>query len=179
MKLKSIKEKNQNMIFVIGLMAILLFLIWKSQYGLGGKDISFYITIPYRVIKGDVMFWDEWSMVQLSSILFVPITKVFYLVMGSTESIMIWSRFLYIVTNLIMATLLYWKIKHFGKYAILISWIYALYSPFNHNMLSYNSIGVMVAILGIVILAMARNKRDYVYVGICYSLAAICQPPLI
>lgn len=179
MQLKSIKEKKQNMLFVIGLMAILLFLIWKAQYGLGGKDIPFYITIPYRVINGDVMFWDEWSMVQLSSILFIPITKAFYLVMGSTESIMIWSRFLYIVTNLIMATLLYWKIKHFGKYAILISWIYALYSPFNHNMLSYNSIGVMAAILGIVILAMARKKRDYVYVGICYSLAAICQPLLV
>lgn len=179
MQLKSIKEKNQKILFVTGLMAILIFLIWKSQYGLGGKDIPFYITIPYRVINGDVLFWDEWNMAQLSSILFIPITKVFYLVVGSTESIMIWSRLLYIVTNLIMATLLYWKIKNFGKYAILISWIYALYSPFNHNMLSYNSIGVMVAILGIVILAMARNKRDYVYVGLCYSLATICQPLLV
>ena len=49
---KEIQKKNW-IIFVIGLIGITLFSIWKARYGFGGKDVSFYLTTPYRVTLGD------------------------------------------------------------------------------------------------------------------------------
>ena len=73
---KEIQKKNW-IIFVIGLIGITLFSIWKARYGLGGKDVSFYLTTPYRMVQGDVLFWDEWNLAQLSAILLYPIVKAY------------------------------------------------------------------------------------------------------
>lgn len=181
MNLKITKQQlseKQTIVLVLGLTLIVLLSIWKAQFGLGGKDVAWYITLPYRTVYGDKLFFDELHPAQLFSVIFIPITKLFININGSSENIMIYSRYLCILVNTLLSLVVYKRLKQYGLWAVVVTWIYALYYPYNHTMLSYNSISVMVAFLGIILLATAVKKSDYFWAGFCYALATICQPLL-
>lgn len=45
--------------FLAGMVLLLLFSLWKSRYGFGFRDETFYLTIPYRMCHGDKLFLNE------------------------------------------------------------------------------------------------------------------------
>lgn len=175
---KKVKCYQRDVIMLIALFSVLILSIWKSKYGFGGKDVSFYLDIPYRMIQGDQLFWDEWNLSQLHSFLIYPIMKIYMIVMGTTQGIMLNFRYIYLIVNYFIAICIYFKIRKFGYISIFISTVYFLYVPFNSAMLSYNTMSMMFGFLGILLIANTNKKRDYFVAGLCYSVATLCQPVL-
>lgn len=176
---KEIQKKNW-IIFVIGLIGITLFSIWKARYGFGGKDVSFYLTTPYRVTLGDKWFVDDWNLTQLSSMIIYPFVKLYITIIGSTEGTMISFRYLYIIVNLLITIYIYSKLKEFGIGAIIGMWMYFLFVPFNNMMLSYNTMGMMFGFVVCVIIAFNDNgsKIKYGFAGFFFAMTVLCQPLL-
>lgn len=172
------KVQQKDIFMLLGIIGVIIFSIWKAHYGLGGKDVSFYLNIPYRMIHGDVLFWDEWNLAQLSSFLLYPIMKIYMLIVGTTESMMLHFRYIYIIINSIIALIIYSRIRKFGNISVIVVIIYALFSPFNHTMLSYNSMGMMFGFLGVVLLATSNKNITFFLSGGCYAIATLCQPLL-
>lgn len=174
------KYKNE-VIFIIGGIAILMFSLWKSQYGLGGDDEAFYLTIPYRMCQGDKLLLDEWHVSQFSAFLLYPFMKAYLWVKsGNTEGIILSFRHIYICVNMLVSCVLYWKLRKFEEKAYLVIWIYMLFTPYNIMALSYNTMGMMCNVLCVVFLVTANNKKsNYLISGIFFAGMVLCQPILI
>ena len=157
------------------------FLIWKCRYGFGNVDESFYITIPYRLFKGDALFLHEWHLSQMAGLLTYPIVSLYMSIKGSTVGIVLFMRYVCTVLQIITAVFIYIrlnKINWLGAFLASIS--YLLYIPFGIMALSYNSIAIMALIICAVIIftAQSRLKIQYVIAGLFYAAAVLCCPYL-
>lgn len=174
------KRTKQHYIYVIGVSLIMLFSLWKSKYGFGGEDESFYLTIPYRMCHGDKLILDEWHVSQFSAFLLYPIMKIYLFFSNSTESIVLHFRYIYIFLNLLVGTVAYVRLRRYRWGAVFVVWIYLIFVPYNIMALSYNSMGVMLAFLCTVMLFSAGKNSTvaYIFAGIFYAGIVLCQPLL-
>ena len=89
--------KCSELAFFLLSIALLIFLIWRCQFGFAQKDECFYLTIPYRICQGDKLMIHEWHETQLSGLLLVPFMKALLFVLNGTEGIILAFRILYTV----------------------------------------------------------------------------------
>jgi len=123
-----LKYKDIFAFVVIGVFALTLFR--SIFYGIATPDESFYLTIPYRVIKGDALLLDEWHASQLSAFLLYLPMKLFLLINKSTDGIILYFRFLFAISQTAVSCYTYYKLKKFGTLPALISAvIFLLYVP--------------------------------------------------
>ena len=89
--------KCSELAFFLLSIALLVFLIWRCQFGFAQKDECFYLTIPYCICQGDKLMIHEWHETQLSVLLLVPFMKALLFVLDGTEGIILAFRILYTV----------------------------------------------------------------------------------
>lgn len=162
--------------FIAGTVLLLLFSLWKSRYGLGIYDESFYLTIPYRMCHGDKLFLNEWHVSQLSALLQYPLMKLYLLVHPGTDGIVLDFRRIYIAVNFAGGLLAYRRLRKYGAGAAAVVLLYLLYAPYNIMALSYNSLGLLCGFLCAVYLATAAKNSDYAASGLFFAGLVLCQP---
>lgn len=162
--------------FVAGTVLLLFFSLWKSRYGLGIYDESFYLTIPYRMCHGDKLFLNEWHVSQLSALLQYPLMKLYLLVHPGTDGIVLAFRRIYIAVNFAGGLLAYRRLREYGVGAAAVVLLYLLYAPYNIMALSYNSLGLLCGFLCAVYLATAAKNSDYAASGLFFAGLVLCQP---
>lgn len=170
----------QDYLFFALMAGGVLFTLWKTVYGFGGSDESFYLTIPQRLLQGDAMFTDEWHLSQMSGFLLMPFVWVYTTVTGSTEGIILSARIFYVVIHAAASVLIYSKIRKYGVIATIGAFLYFIYTPYNIMALSYDSMGVGLLTLGGVLLATAdySKKAQLIFSGLCLAGAVLCNPYL-
>lgn len=170
----------QDYLFFALLLGGFVFSLWKTQYGFGGSDEAFYLTIPHRLLKGDALFVDEWHLSQLSGVLQLPFVWAYTTFTGSTEGIILAARVFYVFVHTAAAFLIYWKIRKYGLVSVFASFFYLIYTPYNIMALSYDSMGVELVTLGGVLLATANydKKMQLIFSGLCLAGAVLCNPYL-
>lgn len=162
--------------FIAGTVLLLLFSLWKSRYGLGIYDESFYLTIPYRMCHGDKLFLNEWHVSQLSALLQYPLMKLYLLVHPGTDGIVLDFRRIYIAVNFFAGLFAYHRLRKYGFGAAVAVLLYLLYAPYNIMALSYNSLGLLCGFLSAVYLATAAKNSDYAVSGLFFAGIVLCQP---
>ena len=178
---KQNQRKWQDILFILLMLGAVIFSVWKTNYGFGGNDESFYLTIPHRLLKGDVLFQDEWHLSQMCSILQIPFVWLYTTLTGSTDGILLASRVFYVFVHCSATLLIYHKLRNYGVLSVIASVLYFIYTPFNIMALSYDSMGVeLVAVSGI-LLATANYKKglQVVFSGLAFAGAVLCCPYLI
>lgn len=175
--IKDIKQFKKDMVFLTGLVLIFFFLLWKSRYGTGAYDEPFYLTMPHRILKGDGMFSEEWNFGQFSAFLMLPVMKLYLLVKGTTEGIILGFRHIYVVFQLLCAIVIYVNLrkKEFGWLA---AWIVCLFCPYDIMALSYNTMGMaFMTIVGVLLSKTDKNKKKTLFaVGVLFAAAVLCNP---
>ena len=169
------------MFFVVGLIAIAVFAVWKAQFGFGMADEAFYLTIPYRMFKGERLFVNEWHGSQMSAFILYPIFKVYMLLFKTTEGIILNFRYIYIFVNAAVSVVVYSRLRRFGIPGVIAVLMYYFFVPFNISSLSYNSIGLMFVLLSAVLVGTnyKHSKAVNIFAGIFFAFAVLCQPLLI
>lgn len=155
-------------------------LLVKCRYGVANMDESFYLTIPYRLCQGDVLFLNEWHLSQLSGwILKLPLS-VFLRLNGGTEGIYLAFRFLYTALHLCGSVVLFLLFrKRSGIGAVLASVFYYVYVPFGIMALSYNSMGLGFLSLSAAILVCTSKRWSDALSGFLFAMAVLCCPYLV
>ena len=106
------RKKVQHLIFIGLFLLIELFLIRRSFYGFNTADEMYYIGTSERIYRGEKLLIDEWHpSQQLCSFLLHPIYGLIRTIMGTTEGIVIASRFLYIVFEGMIKVLVYMRFQ--------------------------------------------------------------------
>lgn len=181
-KQKSISSKMfwQDVFFAVLLIAGIIFSVWKAQFGFGGYDEAFYLTIPERLLKGDALFVDEWNLSQMSSVLLLPFVWIYTTIAGSTAGIVYGMRMIYIAVHAGACVLIYTKLRKHGVLAVIGTALFFIYTPFNIMALSYDSMGLGLVVLTGVLLATANYKKklQIIFSGLCFAGAVLCCPYL-
>lgn len=168
-------------IFALAMLAAAVFIFWKCRFGFGNIDESFYITIPYRLLKGDALFLEEWHLSQMAGLLTLPIVWLYVTITGGTEGIVLFMRYACTLIQCLIALFIYLrfrKITWAGAAVAALSFV--LYIPFGIMALSYNSMGIMALVVCFVILYTAKRQKplQYIIAGLFYAAAVLCCPYL-
>lgn len=189
--MNSILKKNNKkdsitiMVFAIVLILADSLMFWKTKYGYGGNDESFYLTIAHRLVKGDAMLADEWHMSQMSGIFIYPIMKFYLRLIPSTEGILLHFRWIFIGIKSLFAIAYFTLLKkRYGMWAIGAVTIYLLFTPFNILQMSYNSMGLSLLLLsGILMISLPQSGKrknvGLIFSGIALAGAVLCCPYLL
>ena len=109
------RKRMQHLIFVCLFVLIELLLIRRSFYAFNTADEVYYIGTSERIFRGEKVLIDEWNPTQqLCGFLLHPIYSLIRVVMGSTEGIVVASRFLYLIFEGMITVLLYLRFQRRG-----------------------------------------------------------------
>ena len=175
-------RKHFQKLFFTTFILLWIFLFWKCRYGYGQTDESLYITIPYRILKGDNYLIHEWNLTQLSSIFVLPILKVYLLLFHNTTGIILHFRYIFTFIWGISALYIYFRLKTISKIgASLATLLYFIYTPFSIMALSYNSMGIMFLSTSLVTLISSKNNSAFLQIvaGILFACSILCCPYLL
>lgn len=169
---------------LIGIAAVIIsagLLFYNALFGLGTPDEPFYFTIPYRIIKGDALFINEWHASLLSSFLQYPFLLLFTKLTGSAEGIILYFRILFIIFQAGVSSFIFMKMRRFGfTTAIILSLLFELYAPEYVLSLDYYTLSLLPITIASLILIFDENisRLKYVLCGVLFACAVLAEPPL-
>ena len=169
-------------VFALSFLMLTVFLLWKCRFGFAHIDESFYLTIPYRLCRGDALFVQEWHPSQLSGFLLYPIMKVYLAVAKGTDGIVLTYRYLFTVVWTLNALFLFFRLKRFSLYgAMAASEAFMLFTWSGAMALSYNTLGVLLLLDACVVAVTAERgkKGQYFAAGLLFAGAVMCCPHLV
>lgn len=170
--------KKLNIVFVIGLIAILIYAVWKAFYGLGGKDEPYYYTIVFQMMKGDALFKEIWGFINMQSFFIYPLVKLAMIIVGGKEGLFLCLRLMYIIILFLSGIFIYERIKNISPASFIVVWFYLLFVAGCHAVISYNSLSYICGFTGVVLLFTIKSNKDIFIVGILFGLSVLCQPLL-
>ena len=176
----SAKANRKRCIYIVYCACIIilfLFLLWKCKIGFANIDESFYLTIPYRLCRGDGLIIHEWHLSQLSGFLLFPIMRIYLGIVRSTEGILLNFRYIFTFLWTVSACFVFYRLKSISLLGAMVSSIcYMLYTPFGIMALSYNSMGIMLMLISciIVVTSLKCVRQQYCIAGILFAGAVLC-----
>ena len=137
------KKCTEHGAFLFGLLVIAVFCLWRIQYGNAEVDEAFYLTVPFRMLKGDSLLTDEWHVAQLTGFLQAPLMLLQRLLFGGMEGVVLHFRAFWLVGHLMVMTLSYALLAQENRAgAAAASWVYGLSVPFGLMAPGYYTMGV-------------------------------------
>ena len=180
MKKTDIRSKGYDLIFVTLCAAILVFFVHIAQYGYNGYDESFYLTVPYRLVQGDVLLRDEWHPAQLVGFIMYPVMWLYMNISRSTDGMILTFRYIYIAAQAAAAIYIYVRLKKLSPVgAIAASAVFFLFVPYYRFSLSYNTLAIMLLLLSGITAATAKSAAAYAASGLMFAGAVLCCPYLV
>ncbi len=181
--MKKTREFAADIVFGALLLCTVFLYLSRIDLGMADMDESFYLTIPFRLTQGDALLVDEWHVSQLAGFLIYPWMKLYLAVTGgSTEGIVLHFRYIYLFVQMVVTIGGYLCLRKRGKWmAVIVSLVYALFTPFGIKALSYNTMGLMATYL-FVILGLTPIRRlwlKYMVMGCLLATAVLCNPYMI
>ena len=170
--------KKQNTVWLVLFALSLALMVWKLPYGFGGDDEGFYLTIANRLTLGERLFTHEWHLSQLSSFFLFPFVFLYKNIVGSTESILFASRWLYLVCHAAASAVVYRRLKNYGALSVAGSIFFLLFTPFDMMTCSYNTIALDALALCGAFAASYEKSADMVLAGVFLACAVVCCPYL-
>ncbi len=172
-----------DLCYIIAFILIWSVMFWKCQYGYCNVDESLYISIPYHFFKWkDGLFIHEWHVLQMSSVLMLPLFKLYFTFIHDTVGILLNFRLIYTFLWGCAAIFFYYRLRKLSNIgAILASLTFLMYAPFDMPALSYNSMGVLMLANACIITLTAKRyrKAQYFLSGIFLACAVLCCPYLL
>ncbi len=180
-------DKNKSKILIIAVIAIWLaavvMLVLKAPYGFGTTDECYYLTTPLRLVKGDGMLVDEWYSTQLFSFVVYPLLKLYMLIAGTTEGILLAFRYIFIAVKVLASVYIYRRLRRICNIipAFAAALLFLIYSPYNILGFSYNAIGMIALSMAAVTLASLQKKDWFAacFSGFLFAITVLCCPYLL
>lgn len=177
-------HNNNYLFFIIIVCLVSSFWIWRIHYGAADAyrcpDESFYLSIPYRMLFGDRLIFDEMNTTQLVAFILYPIVKIWHSVSNNnTEGIILLFRYIWLFYHLGVSAVIYFlvKKKRSNTIAIILFSFYSLIAPFCITALSYNTVALGCACILVLLYFLEYNSLtiDVVKGFLCANIV-LCNP---
>ena len=179
MKSNAFYQKTDR-IFLVALCVIFMLQLYRTRIGIGSADEQFYITLGWRLEQGDALFYDDWHIAQMIGFFIYPLVKLYRLIAGGNEGIVLGFRYFYILFNTLIGTAFYIRFRKYEIKAVFGALVLLLFSPFNFQALSYNSMAPSFLLLSILIYPFESNCFiRTIFSGFFYACAVLNTPYLL
>ena len=172
-------RRRQHLIFIGLFLLLQVIFIWRSFYGFNTADEMYFIGCSERIFRGEKILIDEWNPTQqLCSFLLHPIYSLIRTVMGSTEGIVMASRFVYLVYSGVLTLFFYLRFQRRGYASFGPTFLFAIFAPFSICAMSYNSIefGILPVLLAVLSADMEHSVPEYILCGILMAVIVLANP---
>ena len=172
-------RRLQHLIFIGLFLLLQVIFIWRSFYGFNTADEMYFIGCSERIFRGEKILIDEWNPTQqLCSFLLHPIYSLIRTVMGSTEGIVMASRFVYLVYSGVLTLFFYLRFQRRGYASFGPTFLFAIFAPFSICAMSYNSIefGILPVLLAVLSADMEHSVPEYILCGILMAVIVLANP---
>ena len=173
------KLSRTDLLFIISLVvgcAALSIYLFTYPYM---YDESFYAVVPFRLANGDSLIQHEWHLTQFSSLFTYLPVKLWLLLKGSAEGIIVFLRSLYFIIHIAVTAVIYNFFRKHGYWSIVAAMVFFTQVPYRLFAVSYNSAFVIFTLLfTLSLLSVYKNKSKgfYVLAGVCFAGACVCNP---
>jgi hypothetical protein len=162
-------------------------LFYRAQFGIDFTDECFYASLMNRLVLGGTLFVDEFAAQQLAALIVVPFAWVHRSVVGSTDGLILFLRWTYLATALILSipTALALRKTWGFPAAITIGLIGLAYVPFNIITFSYNTLAVQLLTAGLfcgfqAVICTSRCAIGWTFLtGLLFSANLLAYPTFI
>lgn len=152
-------------------------------FGVDFTDESQYVAQIVGPLKGGTLFITDRLFQQSGSILATPLAYLYIQLVGSTEGIVLFVRFLFFTASFATAFTLF---KIFSKRisfdaSLAIAALSLTYIPYNVQSVSYNTMAVLFSTLSLLLarqLADKENKSVRIFLAATVALGVFSYPPL-
>ena len=165
-------------LIVFAAFAVCLFV--SAPYGITENDEALYQVYEYRLMKGDRLFFDDWTLTPFSTIFnFLPFA-VYYTVAGGAGGALLALRYFFAVCKLAAFACVYLALRSRGYAAVAAASVFGGAFAFGMKTLNYYFIcGCALLFTGYVLLL--REKRGPFLLGLAgfaFSLAVLAEPSM-
>lgn len=176
----SFKRVNkQDAFFLLGLLVLLFVYLYKVVFEIQGNDEAFYLTIPQRILQGDVFIVDEWHGSQFSALLIAPFMVLRNLFFNTNDSIVLHFRYIYVFVHFVVSCIIYIRLRKFGFGSAVGTLFFFMFTPYSIVALSYNTLGLLSVCLTLVFLSTTNSKKGFFLSGFFFSVSVLCCPYLL
>lgn len=172
-------RKRQHLIFISLFLILQIVFICRSFYGFNTADEMYFIGTSERIFRGEKILIDEWNPTQqLCSFLLHPIYCLIRTVLGSTEGIVMASRFVYLTFAAVLTIFLYLRLQRRGYASFGPVFLFMSFAPFSICAMSYNSIefGILMVLLAVLSADMEHSVPEYILCGILTAVIVLANP---
>lgn len=163
-----------------------LLLALRLFFGVEFTDEVFNLSIAHHFHLGGYPYIDEINLAQNSAILTLPLYKLYILIHGDTDGIVLYFRFMYFLLKIITVLYAFYIFKRIVSpfWAFIISFPIFGLSASNIHILFYNSLAANFFLLGLLIFfdcSIRSRARPILYViaGLCHSITIAVYPTMI
>ncbi len=162
---------------VFGVLAA--YFIVNAPYGITVCDESLFQLYPYRLMRGDRLFIDDWMISNLVSVYTYLPYRAFVALTGGTQGLLLFLRYVYSGIKLILMAYVYLALRKNGYWAILAAAIFVGTDLFGLKTLSYYFVCLTaVALAGMLLFVPASPGRGRrISAGFLFGCAVLAEPP--
>lgn len=144
------------------------------------QDELLGISLAHMLCKGDSLLVDIWQPTQMGSIFILPFFRIFIIFNKSTEGIALYLRVIYFILKTSLMLFCLNRLKKDEKFGLVgVSAILILYvfTPFNIDSLTYNTLPIMgIMLILTLISSLNESKMDMFICGMVLAFVVLAQP---
>ena len=172
-------RRKQHLIFIALFLILMLVFIVRSFYGFNTADEMYFIGTSELIYRGGGILIDDWHPTQqLCAFLLHPLYCLIRGLLGSTEGIVMASRFLYLIFSGVLTLFFYLRFQRRGYASFGPALLFFIFAPFSICALSYNSIefALLPVLLAVLSAKMEHSIPEYILCGILIAAIVLANP---
>lgn len=174
------KFTKNHLIFVFVLLSVIIGL-YKASHSYITNDEEFYVAEGIRILYGHKLIVDDWHIAQMIGIFNFPFIYLYSLFNGSYDGIIYYLRIVYLIFQIIVGIIFYYRFKEYNYYSAFASFLIMVFSPKSIRTISYYSISILFLILSYCLYDIDIFKKKYnrIASGVFYAFAVQNTPYLV
>lgn len=157
---------------------ILAWFVFHITHGILYADEAFYLTIADRLTKGDRLILDEWQLSQFTVFFqYIPF-RLYTLITGSKDGIILFMRYLFTAFNLLTYWYTVFKLKKHPLQAIISAFLFCFFVPLIYAC-NYYTLPIHFVLYACLIIAdpgKRFHRLKYFFVGVLIAATVLTSP---
>lgn len=164
--------------FVAVLAGLAVYFFVNVPYGMTEVDEASFLYSCFRRMTGDKIYADDWNFANLFTVFIYFPFRIFYLILGGTQGIIIAFRYLYSVLKLVIFSCTYFALRKYGFWAVLAGSVFVGTDFFGLKTISYYTVCVFSLLLCGLLLFIKKEPKplQMIAAGVFFSWAVIAEP---
>lgn len=180
----NLNHKKESLLSASLAIAVLIIMIFRAFLAINISDEIFNISESFRTILGNSYLIENWDLYQMGDSFIYPFLKLFYMVTGSTDGIVLYTRLIYCIITTAEAVFSYYILKTFfsktiSYFTVLVYFTAVSFKIFNFW---YDSFELLFQTMGLLLLfyyfesGKKANKSTLFFAGLFHAMMVYSYP---